>query len=166
MDFISESLTGRKNGDSREVRIRKYLSSSFFKDHLKTYKNRPIYWLFSSGKQKAFECLVYLHRYNESTLSRMRNEYVVPLQGKINGRIQLLEKELESSSSAAAIKSERNWELLRRKQTELSSFDEKLRHYADMKISLDLDDGVKINYGKFRDLLAEVAKVTGAKKSI
>ena len=58
------------------------MSTVFFKDHLKTYKRRPIYWLFSSGKQKSFECLVYLHRYNESTLSRMRSAYVTPLQGK------------------------------------------------------------------------------------
>ncbi len=55
---------------------------SFPKDHLQTYKKRPIYWLFSSGKQGAFQALVYLHRYHESTLARMRAEYVVPLTGK------------------------------------------------------------------------------------
>ena len=41
--------------------------------------------------------------------------------------------------------------------------DEKLKHYADMRITLDLDDGVKVNYGKFGDLLAEVKVVTGGK---
>jgi hypothetical protein len=49
-----------------------------------------------------------------------------------------------------------------KQQSELQEFDEKLRHYADQRISLDLDDGVKVNYGKFGDLLAEVKKVTGA----
>ncbi len=161
--FIANALTSKQTTDPRET-IRKYLSSSFFKDHLQTYKNRPIYWLFSSGKQKAFECLVYLHRYNEATLSRMRSEYVIPLQGKINGRIQLLEKDLIESSKGSATKIRKELENLKKKRDELASFDEKLRHYADMKIPLDLDDGVKINYAKFGDLLAEVDKVTGKKK--
>ena len=43
----------------------------------------------------------------------------------------------------------------------LDPYHEKLRHYADMRITLDLDDGVKVNYGKFGDLLAEVKAVTG-----
>jgi hypothetical protein len=162
LNFIAESLTGRQVSDSREV-IRKYISSNFYKDHLQTYKNRPIYWLFSSGKQKAFECLVYLHRYNESTLSRMRSEYVIPLQGKINGRIQLLEKDLGSGSKGSEAKVRKELEALKKKQTELIAFDENLRHYADMRISLDLDDGVKVNYGKFGNLLAAVDKVTGKK---
>ena len=41
------------------------------------------------------------------------------------------------------------------------AYDEQLRHRADMRITLDLDDGVKVNYGKFGDLLAEVKSVTG-----
>ena len=56
------------------------------------YKKRPIYWLFSSGKQRAFQCLVYLHRYNEGTLARMRTEYVIPLPGKIDARIEQLDR--------------------------------------------------------------------------
>ena len=50
---------------------------------------------------------------------------------------------------------------LHKQQAELSEFDEKLRHYADQRISLDLDDGVKVNYGKFGDLLADVKAITG-----
>ena len=162
LKFIANSLTGKQVTDSRET-IRKYLSSNFFKDHVQTYKNRPIYWLFSSGKQKAFECLVYLHRYNDATLSRMRSEYVIPLQGKINGRIHLFEKELSEASRGSGTKIRKELETLKKKQSELVSFDDKLHHYADMRISLDLDDGVKVNYGKFGDLLAEVTKVTGSK---
>ncbi len=83
LDFVAESLCLHalkpKRGESSLATIRRYLSTQFYKDHLKTYKKRPIYWLFSSGKQKAFECLVYLHRYNESTLSSMRTEYVTPV---------------------------------------------------------------------------------------
>jgi type II restriction/modification system DNA methylase subunit YeeA len=83
---FAESL-GVKGGETPEETIRRYISGNFYKDHLQTYKKRPIYWQFSSGKQGAFQALVYLHRYNEGTLSRMRAEYVVPLTGKMQGRI-------------------------------------------------------------------------------
>ena len=68
LTFLAENLSPKKNESSRDT-IRRYINDKFFKDHLQTYKKRPIYWLFSSGKQKAFQCLVYLHRYNEGTLS-------------------------------------------------------------------------------------------------
>lgn len=56
-----ESLEPKKNEPARET-IRRDLATVFFKDHLKTYKKRPIYWLFSSGKERACQALVYLHR--------------------------------------------------------------------------------------------------------
>ena len=89
LKFIADSLGPKAARHPRET-IRRYLATGFYKDHLQTYKKRPIYWLFSSGKQRAFQCLVYLHRYNEGTLARMRTEYVIPLQGKIAARIDYL----------------------------------------------------------------------------
>lgn len=166
LDFVAESLCLHaikpKKSESSMDTIRRYLSTQFYKDHLKTYKKRPIYWLFSSGKQKAFECLVYLHRYNEGTLARMRTEYVIPLTAKMAAYAQKLENDKEASGSAAEVKRlEKEIAQLHKQQAELSEFDEKLRHYADQRISLDLDDGVKANYGKFGDLLAEVKAITG-----
>ncbi len=161
--FLAENLKPRKSESSRDT-IRRYLCDSFFKNHLQTYKNRPIYWLFSSGNNKAFQCLVYLHRYNEGTLARMRTEYVVPLQGMMASRERQLDGDIDSATSSAhhrRLAKERA--TLVKQQIELRDFDEKLRHYADQRISLDLDDGVKVNYGKFGDLLAEVKKVTGKK---
>jgi type II restriction/modification system DNA methylase subunit YeeA len=168
LDFVAESLCLHaikpKRGESAMDTIRRYLSTQFYKDHLRTYKKRPIYWLFSSGKHKAFECLVYLHRYNEGTLARMRTEYVIPLSAKLNAYAEKLEQDKEASTSAAETKRlEKEIATLHKQQVELAEFDEKLRHYADQRISLDLDDGVKVNYGKFGDLLAEVKAVTGEK---
>ena len=163
LSFLADNLSPKKGESSRET-LRRYLSDSFFKDHLQTYKNRPIYWLFSSGKQKAFQCLVYLHRYNAGTLARMRMEYVVPLQSKMAARIDQLDGDIASASSTAnRNKLQKEKDKLIKQREELSRFDEKLRHYADQRISLDLDDGVKVNYGKFGDLLAEVKAVTGNK---
>lgn len=166
LDFVAESLClyaiKPKKGEAALETIRRYLSTQFYKDHLKTYKKRPIYWLFSSGKQKAFECLVYLHRYNEGTLSRMRTEYVTPLLGKYDAWADQLEERLNSAGSTAeANRLKKELAALQKKQAELREFDDKLKHYADMRITLDLDDGVKVNYGKFGDLLANVKDVTG-----
>jgi hypothetical protein len=162
LTFLADNLSPSKNETSRDT-LRRYLCDKFFKDHLQTYKKRPIYWFFSSGKQKAFQCLVYLHRYNEGTLARMRSEYVIPLQGKMASRLAHLEEDLRVASTAQQKRIEKESAKLRKQQTELLAFDEKLRHYADRRITLDLDDGVKVNYGKFGSLLAEVAAVHGQK---
>lgn len=163
LDFLAANLSPKKGEDSRDT-IRRYLCDKFYKDHLQTYKKRPIYWLFSSGKQKAFQCLVYLHRYNESTLARMRTEYVIPLTAKLSAHIDNLESDKLASDSAAEIKKlEKEIKDLQKQQTELTEFDDKLKHFADMRIPLDLDDGVKVNYGKFGDLLAEVKAIHGQK---
>jgi type II restriction/modification system DNA methylase subunit YeeA len=162
LTFLADNLSPNKNEISRDT-LRRYLCDKFFKDHLQTYKNRPIYWLFTSGKQKAFQCLVYLHRYNEGTLARMRSEYVIPLQGKMAARLAHLEDDRKVASPAQQKRIDKESAKLKKQQAELLEFDEKLRHYADRRISLDLDDGVKVNYGKFGSLLAEVEKIHGQK---
>ena len=95
----------------------------------------------------------------------MRAAYVTPLQGKIAARLELLEREeagAGSTSSRNALKKQR--ELLLKKQDELRHFDDLLRHSADQNIQLDLDDGVKVNYAKLADLLAESKTITGGKE--
>ncbi|WP_293648757.1 BREX-1 system adenine-specific DNA-methyltransferase PglX [uncultured Pantoea sp.] len=167
LDFIAESLSlftiTPKKGETSLDTLRRYLSTKFWKEHMKMYKKRPIYWLFSSGKEKAFECLVYLHRYNEGTLSRMRTEYVVPLLARYQGNIDLVNDQLKNSESGAATtRLKKELDGLSKKFNELRHFDDRLRHYADRRITIDLDDGVKINYGKFGDLLVDVKAITGS----
>lgn len=159
MTTLMDGLSMGKAGEPRAA-LRSYLSKQFYKDHLQTYKNRPIYWLFSSGKQKAFEALVYLHRYNEGTLARMRTVYVTPLMGKLQQRMADLQAEHDaSSSSAEKTRKAREKDKLAKQVIELRAFDEELRHLADQRITLDLDDGVKVNYGRFGNLLAAKDKV-------
>lgn len=166
LEFIAENLClyaiKPKKGESALDTIRRYLSTQFWKDHMKMYKKRPIYWLFSSGKEKAFECLVYLHRYNDATLARMRTEYVVPLLARYQANIDRLNEQVDGASGGEATRLKRDRDNLSKKFNELRSFDDRLRHYADMRISIDLDDGVKVNYGKFGDLLADVKAITGS----
>ena len=165
LEFVAESLCLNAlkpvKGESANDTVRRYFSKQFFKDHCKTYKKRPIYWLFSSGKEKAFECLVYLHRYNEGTLSRMRTEYVTPLMGKFDAQHTLLSEQQIQATGTEARRIEKELKTLDKKQAELRTFDEQLKHYAEKRITLDLDDGVKANYGKFGNLLADVKAIHG-----
>jgi hypothetical protein len=183
LDFIADAL-GRKANETALETIRRYLATDFYKDHLQTYKKRPIYWLFSSGKHRAFQALVYLHRYNESTLSTMRSDYVTPLLGKYvamvgqksetgvspTGNYRGYLHDQQDRATSAAEKSAIGREILKRQnqRDELFSFDAWIHHYALKRISLDLDDGVKVNYGKFSDptigeILANVKDITGGK---
>ena len=92
----------------------------------------------------------------------MRNEYVIPLQGKYAARVDYLDNEVKKAPSASAQKKlQKELDAIRKKQVELTRFDEELRHFADQRIAIDLDDGVKVNYGKFGNLLAEMKAVTG-----
>ena len=94
----------------------------------------------------------------------MRSEYVIPLQGKMAARLEKLQGDIHAATSTAQSKRlEKERAKLQKQHVELIAFDEKLRHHADRRIALDLDDGVKVNYGKFGDLLAEVKAVTGRK---
>jgi type II restriction/modification system DNA methylase subunit YeeA len=143
--------------------IRKFFKRDFFSDHLKRYKRRPIYWVFSSGKEKAFEAIVYMHRYNETTLARMRMNYVVPLQSQMANRIERLGTELTGANLSSADRKRKDTQRAKliKQLEELGRFEEELRHLADQRTRIDLDDGVKVNYGKFGSLLAEVKAVTG-----
>lgn len=163
LKFIADSLRGPNVEQPRET-IRRYLAAGFYKHHLSMYKKRPIYWLFSSGKQRSFQCLVYLHRYHEGTLARMRTDYVIPLQGQIGARIEQLEGDkAKTTGSSHRNKLQKEQDNLKKQQAELHIFEEKLKHAADQKIGLDLDDGVKVNYAKFGDLVAEAKAITGGK---
>lgn len=156
LEFISDSL-GRKDSEtSREV-IRRYFLNDFFKDHVQTYKKKPIYWLFTSGKQKAFNCLIYMHRYDKSTLSRIRTDYLHELQNRLDAEKKSLLSIIEGSGTAKEISNaKKELKELDLKIEELKAYDELLHHMADMQIEIDLDDGVAVNYAKFDGLLAKI----------
>lgn len=161
MRWLAEALEAKGTELPLDT-LRRYLAGDFYKDHLQTYKKRPIYWKFSSGKEKAFEALVYLHRYNAGTLSRMRMQYVVPLTGQLRKKIDSLDAQTQEAASTAERKRlEKEQVALQKKLVELARFDEELNHYAQLQIELDLDDGVRVNYGKFGGLLANVKDVCG-----
>ena len=145
-----------KGNTSREV-IRNYFINDFFKDHCKIYQKRPIYWLFDSGKKNGFKALIYLHRYQPDLIARMRTQYVFEQQSRYKNQIDLLENQLNNDiSSSEKIRLNKQLKKFKEQNEELRQYEEKVHHYADQMIDIDLDDGVKVNYEKFKDLLAKI----------
>ena len=152
--FIADALGGK--GTSKEV-IRNYFLSEFYKDHCKIYQKRPIYWMFDSGKKNGFKALIYLHRYQPDLIARMRTQYVFEQQSRYKNQIEMIENQInEDISSSERVRSNKKLKTLKNQDEELRKYEEVVHHYADQMISIDLDDGVKVNYDKFKDLLAKI----------
>lgn len=158
LQFIADALGG--NGTSREI-IRNYFLNNFFNDHCQTYQvtgsgKRPIYWQFDSGKKNGFKALIYMHRYTPDLLAKMRTDYVHELQERYRTKIANLEMETSRLDGINRNKAEKELNKVREQLQEISVFEEKLHHLADQMISIDLDDGVKVNYAKFQDVLSKI----------
>ncbi|MGB9929834.1 MAG: BREX-1 system adenine-specific DNA-methyltransferase PglX [Methanosarcina sp.] len=154
LDFIAGALS--KKTEASEKVIRNYFLRDFYSDHVKMYKKRPIYWLFtSSEKEKVFNALVYMHRYGKTTLAKMRIDYLLDFESKLDAQRPLLEKE-SAENSKNKVKAEAELSKLRKKIEELIKYDELLQHKADQMIEIDLDDGVVENYKKFEGLVGKI----------
>ena len=151
--FIADALGGK--GTAREV-IRNYLLNGFYADHLKIYQKRPIYWQFSSGKKNGFKALVYMHRYQPDLLARMRTDYVHEQQERYRTQIQMLEDSTQTAAPSERVKLNKQITKLKDQALEIQKYEEKIHHLADQMISIDLDDGVKVNYAKFQDVLEKL----------
>ena len=152
LEYIANTLGG--SGNSRE-RIRNYFLNDFYKDHLKTYQKKPIYWQVDSGAG-GFKCLVYIHRYKRDTIARIRTDYVHELQSRYRTAIESSEKAASSASGAEKIAATKNLSRVRDQSIALGKFEEKVHHLADQMIEMDLDSGVKNNYSLIESILTSL----------
>lgn len=157
LEFIASVLDVRK-GDLPSNTIKKYFLQDFYKDHLKVYKRRPIYWLFTSGKDKGFNALVYMHRLNKDTLERLRTEYLDKLQKKLEdkkaGMVSLLSR--EGLTQKARKSAEMKMGVIISQLNEIENYDALLRYFTECKVEIDLNYGVKANYENFDQLLQKI----------
>lgn len=160
--FLTDALGTR--GTTPKEKLRNYFLKDFFKDHCKTYQKRPIYWLFDSGKENGFKALVYLHRYDENTIGRVRADYLHRMERIYSNEVNRMQDVIDHSHSAHEVSvAEKRLEKMKKQIKECQDYDAKLGHLALDQIHLDLDDGVKINYrkvqtgrdGKFYEVLAD-----------
>ena len=162
LDFIACALEGKDSVDSPKETIKKYLLKDFITDHIQRYSKRPIYWMFNSGKENGFNCLVYMHRYNPMTIAQIRTDYLLHYQGILENMRNNIENELEQNETesflSASDKKEKSKKLkdLSSSLNEISKYAILIKDYADRKVSIDLDDGVAVNYAKFKDLLVKI----------
>lgn len=131
--------------------IRRYFTRDFFNDHVKRYKRRPIYWLFSSPRG-TFNALIYMHRYRPDTVSVVLNDYLREFRSKLEAyrRAQEALSISGDASPAQKTKALKEIEATARQIEELDAWErDVLFPLATQKIEIDLDDGVKANYPKF-----------------
>ncbi len=160
LDFIAKALKNKGN-TSREI-IRNYFLTDFYKDHCNSYSGRvtgkcPIYWQFDSGKENGFKALIYIHRYEQNLVAKIRTDYLHKTQKALDNAIIHNERTIENSKNATeksnAVKAKNR---LFNQLEEIKKYDEALAHLANQKIEINLDEGVKANYAKFQDV--EVSK--------
>jgi hypothetical protein len=154
LSFVEESI-GKD--------IRKYFVKDFYKDHIKRYKKRPIYWMFSSPKG-SFNVLVYMHRYTPDTLNQVLNGYLNEYREKLKTRNETLDHLMISGSPSEQNKASKEKDKIQLVLLELQEYErETLYPLATERISIDLDDGVLVNYNKFGDAIAAVAGLNDKK---
>ncbi|HZJ84283.1 MAG TPA: BREX-1 system adenine-specific DNA-methyltransferase PglX, partial [Syntrophomonadaceae bacterium] len=152
LDYIADSLGQRANETPRQA-IRRYFLRDFYKDHVRTYKKRPIYWLFDSGKENGFKALIYMHRYNPHTIARLRVDYLHNLQRAYEAELKHLDTLVASDlSSREKNAAKRQRETISKRIMESRQYDEVIAYMANKQLAIDLDDGVKVNYAKFQKI--------------
>ena len=154
LNFIAEALGNKDNKSSEEI-IRTYFIKDFYSDHLQRYQKRPIYWLMNSGKKNAFSCLFYMHRYESLTVARVRADYLIPYQEMLENKRKFIERQLSDDDISAKEKKniEKQLKELDTLLKELREYANEVKHIAEQKIPLDLDDGVNVNYEKLGAIL-------------
>jgi len=140
--------------------IRKFFTKDFYAYHVKMYKKRPIYWMFSSPKG-TFNALIYMHRYRSDTISVLLNDYLREFITKLEAHRTSLERQSDDQNLTQAQRTKADKEIanIAKQIEELTEWErDVIFPLAQEQIEIDLDDGVKANYPKFGKALK---KVTG-----
>ncbi len=151
--FGKDALPGNLNFIEAALgcKIDKYLTDKFFDDHVKTYSKTPIYWLYKSPKGY-FKVFAYMHRMTGATAGLIRNKYLLPY-------IAHLERCLASESakgSALTTAERKRVKEIEKAIEDCRQYDLALHDIAEQSIAIDLDDGVAVNWEKFKTVLARL----------
>ncbi len=152
--FVEESLG---------MEMRKYFTKNFYTDHVRRYKKRPIYWMFSSPRG-SFNVLIYMHRYTRDTLNQVLNGYLREYKEKISAQMEHLDHIIETGTSVEATRATKQRDKYRIVLLELQDYERDILYpLATQRIAIDLDDGVLVNYNKFGKAIKEVAGLNDKK---
>lgn len=165
IEFIADAL-GKRLDESPEETFNRYLFQDFYDVHVQTYQKRPIYWMLSSGKHGAFKCLIYIHKYNEDTLATINSQYLLPESTRLKYELNEINNLLIKADEKTRRALEKTKIILENKYTEIIEYGQVLDHMANRYISIDLDDGVKVNYEKFQGVEIVTDSGTRIKKDL
>jgi hypothetical protein len=163
-EFLKASF-GRENFDKNLAfvedclgkDIRKYFMKDFYADHIRRFKKRPVYWMFSSPKG-LFNVLIYMHRYTPDTLNKILNGYLREYREKLQIHLEHLDHLIVSGSSTEQARASKQKDKLKLVLIELQEYERDILYpLATQRIAIDLDDGVLVNYNKFGKAIKEVA---------
>jgi len=152
-DDLSENI--RFVESSLGTTLRKYFVKGFYEDHIKRYKKRPIYWMVASPK-KGFMSLIYMHRYEADTFARVRNSYLTEYIAKLEAHKETLALTTTSDTASDRDKKDADKQMknIDTKLKEIIEFDrDKMMSWSQNPTEINLDDGVKVNYCRFKDIL-------------
>ena len=142
--------------------IRKYFLRTFYTDHVKRYKKRPIYWMFSSPSG-GFNALIYMHRYTPDTLNTLLNGYLKEYQEKLKAQNEQLDHVKNVGTDREKVTAEKEQARINKVLIELQEYDRELFKIATERIAIDLDDGVLVNYNKFGEVIKPVSGLNDKK---
>ena len=163
LTFLEDALYPKNKEGGKRKTIRHYFLKDFYNHHVKLYKKRPIYWLFSSPKG-VFNALIYMHRYREDTVSIVLNDYLREYMAKMTAQIESQQRLADNADASTAQRNAADKKVTKLKKAfkELEEYEsEILRPLADEQVEIDLDDGVKVNYNKFGKALKKITGLTG-----
>ena len=157
-DTFQENLRFIEN--ALGMKVKDYFVKGFFKDHCSTYKNRPIYWMFSSPKG-TFSALMYLHRYDRNTIQSMRNDYLLPFRAKLVARREELSGKTNDATGSVSAKEKlaatKQLDKLALQIKEIDDWERDVVYpQCASPVEIDLDDGVKANYQKLGNVLRPI----------
>lgn len=150
--YLAQTLYPNDGGQPENL-LRKYFLKDFYKDHVKIYRKRPIYWQLDSGKENGFKALIYGHRYDKQTLARVRTDYVLPLLKSIQQLDETTMIDVDSTREQALLK--KRHQKYQKQLSEVRQYEAILQYAASREIEINLDDGVKVNYQKFQEIIIE-----------
>ena len=155
LEFIKKAL-GAGQGKNPEKVLRKYFKKYFYRDHLKTYGRRPIYWQFDSGKNCGCRCLVYYHQMNQNTVEKIINDYVYPKENQVEEELNEITETLQQANVKIMRKRslEKRLGQLEAQRDELVAFKENLVQLKGEQVQRD--EGVLENYKKFSKVLSKI----------
>ena len=159
MEFVEESL-GKD--------IRRYFTRDFYNDHVKRYKKRPIYWMFSSPKGY-FNVLIYMHRYTPDTINRVLNAYLREFIDKLERHSKLQEEIVAKGSAVEQNRARKEIRKIDLMLDDCKEYEKEILYpLATRRVSIDLDDGVLVNYNKMGSAVANVSGLNdkAAKKKV